>query len=365
MTTTTLNFQNPAGDYLLDVLLEQSIGATGGGAAFAWATRRGIYLLLEDEVFTEFLGSAEFQLIVGVDDITTPDALHALSDLETRFPCFNVRIYKSDAAGTLFHPKMTWFRHDAAGSLVVGSGNLTGGGLWDNWEAFTVSVMDDAATTRIQEQWTAWRNANSSRLYKVLDPAVLDRAEENRKRWRRRRPAPKPGEGPAAAEIISVFGAMDVLVAEIPASGDRWQQANFDKENYERFFGAQVGTRRRMLFQSLRDDGSLAEVEKHPSVEVASRNYRFELGAAPRGPYPAQGRPIGVFLRLKDRTFLYLVSMPRDQWHEELQEYLDASPVAESMIRRVRSDSASLKELASVNRLLQASPNAFADEVAD
>ena len=78
VTTTTLGFQNPVGeksDYLLDVLLENSIGATSGGAAFAWANRRGVFLLLEDEIFVEFLGSADFQLILGVDQVTTPDAL--------------------------------------------------------------------------------------------------------------------------------------------------------------------------------------------------------------------------------------------------------------------------------------------------
>ena len=271
----------------------------------------------------------------------------------------------SGAGRGIFHPKMAWFRHEAEGSLVVGSGNLTGGGLWNNWEAFSVSILDDAATTTVQEQWTAWRNTNSSRLYKVLDPDVLERAAQNRTSARRKRAAPEPGAKRVADARPGAVEAMPVLIAEIPKSGDRWKQANFHKEDYEDFFGAEVGTQRRMLFRSLQDDGSLAEVERHPSVEVASQNYRFELGAASGLLYPTDGRPTGVFLRLKPRTFLYSISMPGGQWHEELKNYLDSASVAGRLMRRVRSDSTAVKELASVKRLLDVGPEAFSDEVPD
>lgn len=40
-----------------------------------------------------------------------------------------------------------------------------------------------------------------------------------------------------------------VLIAEIPQSGDRWKQANFDLDNYRNFFGAREGQQRLLVFR--------------------------------------------------------------------------------------------------------------------
>jgi hypothetical protein len=117
----------------------------------------------------------------------------------------------------------------------------------------------------------------------------------------------------------------EVLVAEIPRSGDRWAQANFDIETYENFFGAKVGSQRRVMLYHVDEAGDLAPVESRPSVEVASQNYRFELAAASGLPYPAKGRPIGVFARLSTGQFMYMLLFPGDPGHAEMEQLLATS----------------------------------------
>lgn len=123
--------------------------------------------------------------------------------------------------------------------------------------------------------------------------------------------APASEGHPGAAQFFPNQAV--VLVAEIPQSGDRWKQANFDLDNYLNFFGAQVGTQRLVIFRHVNRDGTMADYERNrPSVEVKSRNFRFELAAASGIPYPSNGRPIGVFVRVATRTFFYRLLLPND-----------------------------------------------------
>jgi hypothetical protein len=115
-----------------------------------------------------------------------------------------------------------------------------------------------------------------------------------------------------------------VLVAEIPKSGDRWNQANFDVGTYENYFGARVGTQRRIILQHISDSGQLASLESRPSVEVASQNYRFELAAAAGIIYPSNGRPIGVFIRQHNGVFIYRLILPSDSSYAKVRLILDS-----------------------------------------
>jgi hypothetical protein len=67
---------------------------------------------------------------------------------------------------------------------------------------------------------------------------------------------------------------------------------------YEGFFDAKVGFKSHVWFQPIMADGSFGQIERGESVEVPSKNYRFELTSVKGLPYPAgPERPIGVFLR--------------------------------------------------------------------
>ena len=73
------------------------------------------------------------------------------------------------------------------------------------------------------------------------------------------------------------------------------------------------------------DDYTLGEIEIRQSVSVASQNYRFELGAASGLAYPEEGRPIGAFIRISTRMFLYILAMPEDSYYEQIANFLGDS----------------------------------------
>lgn len=317
-----INFQiaGSPGGYLLEHLLLESIGARRGGGIFAWANANGVKSILEDDAFDEFLVKGNFRLFVGTDSITDPPAVDKLIEISTKRPRLDVRAFMSPTA-SLFHPKMAWFEHEDHLSLIVGSGNLTMGGLRSNWEAFVCLKLagDDMrdALTKIE----AFLTSVTEHLLPITDPRVRDRAEKNTGNERSLRTTHTT---PQARPNIS-SSVEEVLVAEIPKSGDRWAQANFDLENYEGFFGAMAGSQRRISLHHVDSSGAVGDVESRPSVEVASHNYRFELAAARGLAYPSVGSPIGVFLRLVTGEFLYSLLLPGAAGHSELDQLLAAN----------------------------------------
>lgn len=317
-----LNFQlaGSAGGTLLEHLLIESIGAERGGGIFAWANTNGVKSLLEDDTFDEFLLSGNFRLFVGTDSITDPPAVDRLVAVSTKRPRLDVRAFMSPTT-SLFHPKMAWFEHEHHLSLIVGSGNLTMGGLRSNWEAFVSLKLTGAERRDALTKIEAFLTSVTDHLLPITDERVRDRAEKNTGNERSLRTTRTTT--PARPAVVS--SVAEVLVAEIPKSGDRWAQANFDLENYEGFFGARLGSQRRISLHHVNAAGAVGEVESRPSVEVASQNYRFELAAARGLAYPAAGSPIGVFLRLATGEFLYSMLLPGDPGYSEVDQLLAVS----------------------------------------
>lgn len=304
-----LNFQiaGSTSGYLLEHLLLESIGALRGGGIFAWANANGVKSLLEDEAFDEFLVAGNFRLFVGTDSITDPPAIKKLIEISTKRPRLDVRAFMSPTS-SLFHPKIAWFEHENHLSLIVGSGNLTMGGLRSNWEAFVLLKLSGEDRANAMAAIEKFLTSVTEHLLPVTDPRVLEQANTNVGNERSLRSTPR--EVPSKVDAASAVD--EVLIAEIPKSGDRWAQANFDLENYEQFFGAKAGTQRRITLHHVDGGGSIGDVESRPSVEVASQNYRFELAAARGRAYPTGGAPIGVFLRLGTGEFLYSLLFPGD-----------------------------------------------------
>ncbi len=331
-----LHIQDPAdpqAPFLHEKILELCQGAARGGGAFSFASSDGVNLLMKDDVFRAFLKGGSFELVVGVDAITNEKALATLKQAAAELPKLDVKVFYHQRPQTLFHPKFCWFRHGSKNVLLTGSGNLTVRGLRGNWEAFGIGEVGGTGADSLETQWAGWRKAHESRLRSVDDPVVVARAAKNI-----RLPSSPitPGEEsevepdlqpeqktqttptttitptPPVAPATSPAATLAVLLAEIPASGDRWKQANFDLETFQKFFGAEPGLFRRVVFQHVNAAGELEALENRPSVDVKSQNYRFELDAAAGKPYPTTGRPIGVFIRLAPRTFRYRLLMPSD-----------------------------------------------------
>jgi hypothetical protein len=317
--------------YFVEALLEASQGAQCGGGAFAFATAAGAKLLLEDEAFRRFSLAHAFQLIVGVDAVTNTDALKAITAAASSPSRIKVQVFLHEHKDALFHPKLCWFRTSHGGQLIVGSSNLTIGGLRANWESFSVTPLSKTDIEKVEADWTRWLELHSAELFSADDPRIIARASRNTGLVQLLKSAEYVGEGEASGGSVgpvseratgSIRDTNTVLIAEIPRSGDRWNQANFDVHSYEQFFGAKVGTQRRILLQHVQDDGTLGDIENRPSVAVRSQNYRFELLAAAGRPYPPKQRPIGVFVRVANRTFRYRLLMPGDPQYSPVRVYL-------------------------------------------
>jgi hypothetical protein len=347
LPSVRLNLQDPGSPsgYLLETLADVAQGAERGGGFFAWATEAGVQLLVEDKAVGAFLKESPFDLTVGVDAITDERALDAIIAAQANAQQLSARAFVHDLRPLLFHPKFTWFRQGGELTLIAGSGNLTVGGLRSNWELFTRAVATGREANAIEATLREWEERWEEYLLPIDDPRVRERAAQNtgreellqRPRVRRRG---EPREG-----VRTFSGSEPVLITEIP-KGDRWKQANFHLEDYEEFFGAEVGSQRRILLQHVNADATLGELENRPSVAVRSHNYRFELAAAGGLPYPDDGRPIGVFVRLADGIFLYRLLMPVSDSYVTIAALLrQRTNVAANRMKRLRLDSQDLREV--------------------
>lgn len=348
-----LHIQDPSfiDSYTLhEALLYSSINSIRGGGAYAYVTSGGVRLLLEDKLFLKFLKKSNFQLVIGTDAITNEKALNKLEILESSCPKLDVKAFYHKLNNISFHPKFCWFKKEKGGVIVLGSGNLTEKGLRKNWEAFTIFEVSEEEIIEIESQWDTWIGRNSEYMKLISDPEVIQKAKTNKNISKK-----------IKKDILSIIDSIEdipeteilseddedldvwqygtdntVLIAEIPRAHTRWNQANFDINTFINFFGATPGDNSlRILLRNIKDNGSLKKTEIRPSVTVKSRNFRFELEAAAGLNYPEQGRPIGVFVRISKRMFLYMLFMPTNSKYDEILLFLNKlHPPAEGIVRR-------------------------------
>ena len=336
MTTAELHLQDAGTEtgHLLEALLRACNGSKEGGAVFAWTNTSGVTAFLEDKSFADFIKQGEFDLVVGLDSITDEAAVKALIARASQWPKLSVRAFLHEES-PLFHPKLAWFLSDTELTLIVGSGNLTMGGLRKNWEAFTVVRLTDAAASITAKQIQDWLAAQSHILVPITDDRVIERAKRNTGNERSLKRVPKT----AAPKESATQQGVEMLVAEIPGGTNvRWGRANFDRRNFEDFFGARVGGQKWIILYHVADDGSLGDVESRRNVEVKSKNYRFELSAARGVGYPNNGRPIGVFMRLATDEFLYMLLLPDSPHYTTVSGFMEAHWIGRAdRMRRIRT----------------------------
>lgn len=331
---------NEQSTFLLESLLEAFGPAQKVVGAFAFASAAGVRLFAEDEAFQNVASQYPVDIVVGTDAVTNNRALDSLTDVARSFPNVTMRAFLNPRPEALFHPKFCWTKHSDGGQLITGSGNLTEGGLLGNWEAYSIEDLSPAGVAAVETAWNRWKTTHATALLPLDNPEVRKRVSENNVMAREgdlptlvASPASQ-GEDPATTQLMSNSAA--VLIAEIPRSGNRWKQANFDLDSYVNFFGAQEGVNRMMVFRHVRADGSMADYERNrPPVTVKSRNFRFELDAAAGLDYPTNGRPIGVFIHMATRTFFYRLLLPGDDQYDVVRRILDRRS-GEGEVRRLR-----------------------------
>lgn len=348
---------------LHEALLSAMNNAVEGAGVYAFVTTGGVHLLLENEKFQEFMRRGKYKLIVGIDELTNTKTLTKLRALSSKYEG-NLEVFaflNKNINSSLFHPKFSWFQDENGGYLITSSGNLTEKGLRKNREIFSVEKVSIQELNEAKSLWNDWLESNCNLLKELDDTEVLEQAVKNERFLAFRREgnrnsvnnndeleniAEVDGELDSINEVVeendnintseilevededieawAFTESDDILVHEIPRNGDRFKQVNFNKSVFNQFFGAQTITEfdNINIFKNVLPDGSVEVTEERPFVKVKSDNYRFELGALAGRTYPSEGRPIGVFIRVATRMFLYTVVMPNNDYFEEVKQYL-------------------------------------------
>ncbi len=322
----SLTLQVPGdGDTLHTALVAASTGATGGFAAFAFATSTGIDTAFAEPAVRKLLGTGQFQLVVGLDAITDTAAVAAIKTAKAALPNASVSLFYNPKGGVLYHPKTLFFKRPAGGRCLTGSGNLTLGGLRNNWEAFWRADVSTAEATALEAQWAKWVADHKDNLLSPDDPRVTAQAALNAKTRAKIQKAVKETDTEAlaaleeeAAELVSLN---PFLIAEVPKN--RPGQADFGINTYQGFFGVTIGKPRKVTFYQVRPDGSLAPPEHRKAVAVKSSNFRFEVEALSGLQHPANGHFILVFERIGKSEYKYVLLKPGEAGHTSVQKFLD------------------------------------------
>lgn len=143
----------------------------------AWARFRGLRRITADlDGFAKRGGTS--RLIVGIDEgiATRPGLLLALKH-------FNEVFVLHDTPGITFHPKLYLAEGNAAAALLVGSGNLTAGGLYSNYEASLEATFqlpaEDGDPALSDARAYVESLLSDSAICLPLDPDLLERLVEN------------------------------------------------------------------------------------------------------------------------------------------------------------------------------------------
>lgn len=339
--------------YLYEAIIEAAKGAATWRGIFAFASRDGVKWLFEDPVIDELMhGGGEIDLVVGLDAITNRQTLERLQQLEQMHGRFRPRVFWNDVV-SLFHPKISDFTYAGGGrTLIVGSGNLTPGGLMNNIEAYTVvsTRRGESIDVSALDEFLA-RHADAIR---TIDCHALERAEKNAIRRnldgrrtgpvvftsppRPKRPirlVPDPGTGRGA--IVD-----RVLIAQIPRAGGRWSQVHFNSDVVREYFRMTDLESHRAYLSHIQHDGSRSEVEVRPCLfGQSNRNHRIEFGACRGKEYPAKP-PILVTLERQIRVFDYMLLLPGDEGYPETSNLFRSLPSVGRGLPRVVIDTAAL-----------------------
>ena len=275
---------NPATVYLFEAVIQAMDGASDGHGIFAFASRDGVNSLLLDEAVTEFLGRASFDLLVGIDAVTNRPTLERLQELQGEYPNLSVRVFWNRTKG-LFHPKIARFsRDDGSQTVIFGSGNLTPGGLRDNFEAYSVlRTRQERHSTSPRGMISCCAMHRTSSLSTLKHGAGRKEYHPGRSRQggtssptlpRRKRKRPKVKR----LRPRSLIGCWLHDCRERAAITDDGPQA-FNKDIIDQFFRTQPDSTQRVYLTAHRQDGSLFPQEVRSVIySQRNKNLKIELG---------------------------------------------------------------------------------------
>lgn len=129
-------------NYPIGKIINQELqNATETKIAVAFLKYSGIQVIKSSLIHTIEQGH-QFEIIVGLDFKTTdPQAMKFFIDLKNnyqnvRFFCYGDR--GENKTNIIFHPKIYLFKNQKESTCIIGSTNLTKGGLLSNFEVNTI-----------------------------------------------------------------------------------------------------------------------------------------------------------------------------------------------------------------------------------
>ena len=339
--------------YLYEAILEAAKRATDWRGLYAFASRDGVDHLIEDKIVQDRIaGGGEIDLVVGIDAVTNRPTLERMQELEQRHANFRAKVFWNENRG-LFHPKISEFGLLGGGrTLIIGSGNLTPGGLMDNFEAYTIITADQADEIDVSalEEFLE-RHADDIRS---IDNESLERAARNLvrsigrprggTRMRRRPASPRPPR-PTRLLARATAGFDRILLAQVPAAGGRWAQVHFNAVVIRDYFRLNQLDMERVYLTRVYSDATRGGVEVRPCVYSAvNKNYKIEISAAKSLSYPDDGRPLLVFRERQLRTYDYMLLMPGEHGHGLLTDLSNRLPSPGRGFPRPITDMANLAQ---------------------
>ncbi len=165
---------NRLGDYLKINLAKPW---THFRAAVAFVKRSGTRHVREG--ISTFARTGHVEIIAGIDHRGTSEE-GLLDLLDAASPNGRVIVFHNRMPFTTFHPKVYLFKSPEAAELLIGSGNLTAGGLFNNYETslrltFNLTEPDKAVILQsIERVLDTWADLSSGTA-RVLDRDLLTR----------------------------------------------------------------------------------------------------------------------------------------------------------------------------------------------
>jgi hypothetical protein len=337
---------DPGTRYLYEAIIGAATDATTWRGMYAFATRGGVDQLIEDPVVHEFMRrGGEIDLIVGIDAVTNRQTLERMQALEAKHRHFHPKVFWNTSSG-LFHPKISHFGYaDGRKKLIVGSGNLTPGGLRHNFEGYSV-ISGGQGEGFDLSSLDAFITRHKADI-RPIDQAALERAALNVVRPIAGVPRPRasqPRPARVRAPIPRREGLDRVLLAQVPAAGGRWSQVHFNTQITEQYFRVTNVAAQRVYLTSIDATGMRGDEEVRPVVfSQANGNHKIEVAAAKGLDYPASP-PLLVFRERQVRCFDYMLLMPNSPGYGALLEMSQVLPTIGRGLRRAITDMETLAQ---------------------
>lgn len=344
---------DPRTQYLYEAIVAAVDEALTWKGIYAFATRGGVDQLIEDPVVQSLMRrGGEIELIVGIDAITDRRVLLRLQELEAQYSNFYPRVFWNDTR-SLFHPKLSRFGYeDGKQKIIVGSGNLTPGGLRGNFEAYTVVTVDSEAGLDVSslDEFMSRHALNIRRI----DQEALDRAAQNVIRPVAAVSGSRAAAG-ASRDQAAAPGAADsdrILIAQVPAAGGRWSQVHFNTDIVRTYFKVSDTKSERVFLNAVEGDGTRGPEEVRPVIfSQANRNHKIEIAAAKGLGYP-EIPPLLIFRERGTRSFDYMLLMPGDPGYESINRLLHDLPAIGRGFRRSITEASRIAEVWPASPLL-------------